>query len=70
MFGEPAAGSLEQRVDRYLQPYLDIGHLSGTGPFVPHIGPRERTVEWTVRGRLGGGMPSVRVVASSAKAGR
>ena len=22
--------SLEQRVDRYLQPYLDIGHLSGT----------------------------------------
>ncbi len=34
--GDPASGaepeetSLEERVDRYLQPYLDIGHLSGT----------------------------------------
>lgn len=35
VFGFPfAAGAqppaMEQRVDRYLQPYLDIGHLSGT----------------------------------------
>lgn len=27
---DTAATSLEQRVDHYLQPYLDIGHLSGT----------------------------------------
>jgi CubicO group peptidase (beta-lactamase class C family) len=27
---ETDAPSIEQRIDRYLQPYLDIGHLSGT----------------------------------------
>ncbi len=27
---ETESPSLEQRVDRYLQPYIDIGHLSGT----------------------------------------
>ncbi len=27
---ETGSPSLEQRVDRYLQPYIDIGHLSGT----------------------------------------
>jgi len=26
----PATPGLEQRIDRYLQPYLDIGHLSGS----------------------------------------
>lgn len=57
--------SLQQRVDRYLQPYVDIGHLSGT-LLIAHedevlyeksfgLANREHLIENTPRTRFGAG---------------
>ena len=51
------------------EPRVDVGHLAGAGPFITDVGPRERTVTWTVRAMPGAGGPRVRVTASSDKGG-
>ncbi|HKK94070.1 MAG TPA: M14 family metallopeptidase [Longimicrobiales bacterium] len=51
------------------EPRVDVGHLAGAGPSITDVGPRERTVTWTVRAMPGAGGPRVRVTASSDKGG-
>lgn len=46
---------------------VDIGHLAGTGPFVPEVAERTGGASWTVRATGPGAR--VRVVATSEKAG-
>ncbi len=45
----------------------NIGHLAGTGPFLPGLAPTEQTVTWRIR--TTGASATVRVVAASDKAG-
>jgi len=48
---------------------MNMGHLSGTGPYLPGIGPNEVTARWQVRVAPGSAAPTARVIATSAKAG-
>ena len=48
---------------------VDVGHLSGRGPYLADVGPRARTIAWTVRTRPGHDAPTLRVTASSDKGG-
>jgi hypothetical protein len=80
---ERGDGSIEDRIVRpvYLSIELegleivggamrvDIGHLTGSGPFISDVGPRTRTVTWRVREVSGADAPAVRVTAQSDKAG-
>ncbi len=46
---------------------VQLGHLSGTGPFLPEVGTPSETVEWIVRGLESPAF--VQITAKSAKAG-
>lgn len=49
------------------QARVNVGHLAGTGPFLPGVAPAEATARWVVRATAPGAR--VRVVAVSEKSG-